>query len=200
MVGVLIHSGRVLNGLVEIASPRSVWELFGVYWLNLLYALEVVIVLGGQFLLPTHDVRNFGLELFLITFGIDVSTRFVGLYLARRSYAKAVGILFGLLAGAIFLVGLGRSRELLLAGRDWLDRNDRGLELVLVLLAAVGVVVASRWIDEGIQELAAKGRAKAEAGKTKEKSAPRAKFVARAGGLRSAPDESSPVAPPGHRS
>ena len=53
----LIRAGRLFWGLVEFAVPRSVHELLGRYWINLLYLAELITITGGWFLSIPQAVR-----------------------------------------------------------------------------------------------------------------------------------------------
>jgi hypothetical protein len=67
--------GQVGWGLVELAAPRSIWNLLFRYWLKLLYLIELILIAGGTILMrPT--LQQFG----LLLFGLTVAAHFaVGL-------------------------------------------------------------------------------------------------------------------------
>jgi patatin-related protein len=111
MAAWVVGSGRVLAGLVEIAVPRTVWELLGEYWLSLLYGLEVALVVGGQLLAGGYPARNLGVLLLLVTYAADLGRLVVAAYVRRAGWRPIAWIL-GAGAAATFLLGAARVGQL----------------------------------------------------------------------------------------
>ncbi len=66
----LALAGRVAWGLVEVAIPKSLWSVLARNWLQVLYLLEVLMLLGGLFLPGVAVAKTIGLQSLLATLGV----------------------------------------------------------------------------------------------------------------------------------
>ncbi len=75
--------GLVFWGLVELAAPKSIWNLLFRYWLQLLYLVELILVAGGTLLL-LQRIQQFGLILFGLTVAIHFAVTILNDIMQRR--------------------------------------------------------------------------------------------------------------------
>src|SRR5262249_20453503 len=69
--------------LVELAAPKSIWNLLSRYWLQLLYLVELILVGGGTVLL-LQRIQQFGLILFGLTVAIHFAVTILNDIMQRR--------------------------------------------------------------------------------------------------------------------
>jgi len=62
--------GLIAWGMAELATPRSLWNLMFRYWLKLLYAFEIVMIIGAT-ILAKPQVSQFGWTMFGITAAVN---------------------------------------------------------------------------------------------------------------------------------
>lgn len=115
----LTRFGQVAWGLVEVAVPRSAWNLISRYWLQLVYMFEVFLIAGG-FLLDNETVQNFGLEAFGITIAVHTGIFLLGGYMRGRQAALRLTAIL-VIVSVIFLAVLGviEAQHLLDGARHW---------------------------------------------------------------------------------
>ena len=139
--------GQWFWGLVSVAVPGSLAQLFFAHWVRLLYVFELVLIVGGT-LLVNENMQQFGLLLFGVTAAVHSSTVVLGNYMSghstlkritRRVTAVWVGIVLGFAALAVALVA-GRTWPLGVIA--WL--RNAGLS-VLLAGAAVAIVAVLLW-------------------------------------------------------
>lgn len=114
----LTRAGRLLQGLVTLATPGSFGELLGRHWLKLLYFSELLI-LAASWLLgdakSAEPIRNAALTLLGFTAGAHGLLLLTGdLLRRRRGWLRALA--FGLMLTVIGLAGVG---VLSLRHLDW---------------------------------------------------------------------------------
>jgi hypothetical protein len=94
----LTRAGRLLWGLVEVAMPRSLNELFLQHWIKLLYLVEAALIVVG-FLVP--EAQALGVKLLLWTLAAHLAAALIRDYLLesrRATYAVASLAALALLA------------------------------------------------------------------------------------------------------
>jgi patatin-related protein len=105
-----IKIGRLLWGLVEVATPHSIYSLVFKYWLKLAFLISLIMFFIGPLFSGGEAIRKFGLSLLLIV-GAIYFVRLVmkNILLKRFSFLRHMVNLFAILASAaiIFLVGFG---------------------------------------------------------------------------------------------
>src|SRR5262249_62191221 len=69
-------------GLVEVATPQSAPQLFFRYWLQLVYAFAVVMIVGG--VLAKSDVQRVGWILLGGTAAVHLAALLLSDYMLRR--------------------------------------------------------------------------------------------------------------------
>lgn len=75
--------GLILWGLVELATPKSIWNLLFRYWLQLLYLVELVLIAASTILL-VQTVQRIGLILFGATVAIHFAVTILSDFMQRR--------------------------------------------------------------------------------------------------------------------
>jgi hypothetical protein len=98
--------GQVGWGLVELAAPRSIWNLLFRYWLKLLYLIELILVAGGTILMrPT--LQQFGLLLFGLTVAVHFAVGLLNdLMRSRRRWLNLLKTVLITLLLVVIVVGV----------------------------------------------------------------------------------------------
>ena len=105
--------GQVGWGLVELAAPRTIWNLLFHYWLKLLYLIELILIAGGTILMrPT--LQQFG----LLLFGLTVAAHLVvgglnDLMRSRNRWIKSLKTVLITLVLVLIVVGVASAAGLL---------------------------------------------------------------------------------------
>lgn len=102
----LLWAGRILWGLVEVSVPRSVVQLVFRYWLQVIYVFELLLIVGGM-ALGNAPIRQFGLALLFLTLFVDFTRNLFEVLLRRpQRMWRAIFVVFALLVGGVFYLGL----------------------------------------------------------------------------------------------
>ncbi len=107
----LILVGGALWGMVEVAVPRSLWQLFYRYWLRLLYLMEGFLIVGGV-LLGSTVVQQFGLVTLLITLSLDIAPRALAAWMYRRPLRPTLVWAGAFVLGVFLALGAFKAVEL----------------------------------------------------------------------------------------
>jgi hypothetical protein len=94
----ILTVGRMLWGMIEISAPRSLLELVARYWMNVLFALELLMLAGG-ILFHSAPVRDVALALLVVTAALDLCRRLLGAYLHYGGVRKFVAVMVALVLG-----------------------------------------------------------------------------------------------------
>jgi len=145
--------GLVFWGLVELAAPKSIWNLLFRYWLQLLYLVEVILVAGGTVLL-IQRVQQFGLILFGLTLAIHFAVTILNDVMLRRLKWITIGkwtalvLLVAMVAmGILASVGLTVSPSIwrrMEQVNHWFNRPSAWRKWSPVAIVAVLLLVAIR--------------------------------------------------------
>ena len=125
VAGWIARLGTWFWGLVTVAVPQSLPNLFFRHWLGVLYIFDVLLILGGTFLAPT--IKAFAWEALGVTVALNIAVSGVGHYITSRTgWMRLLRSLLGLVlialivCGALYLNGtvlhLGRLGENILVG------------------------------------------------------------------------------------
>ena len=88
-IALLTRLGQLFWGLVEVATPQSAPQLFFRYWLQLVYAFAVVMIVGG--VLAKSDVQRVGWILLGGTAAVHLAALLLSDYMLRSwGWLKAV--------------------------------------------------------------------------------------------------------------
>ena len=110
--------GLIFWGTVELATPKSIWNLLFRYWVKLLYLIEFILILGGT-LLVRPGVQQFGFTLFGLTLAIHVAVTFLNdLMRSRTKWRNILRLTAIALVALILIVGLLSSVGLI--GQPWI--------------------------------------------------------------------------------
>ena len=111
--------GLIFWGLVELAAPKSIWNLLFRYWLQLLYLVELILVAGGTILLMQR-IQQFGLILFGLTLAVHFAVTILNDVMSRRLKWITIGkgIVFILLV-AMVAVGVFASVGIIASPAIW---------------------------------------------------------------------------------
>jgi len=112
------RGGLVFWGLVELSTPKSIWNLLFRYWLKVLYLIELIMILGGT-LLVRQSVQQFGFLLFGLTVAIHLAVNLLNDFMRRRhrwlAALRPIAILIVLI---LIVIGIGSAAGLI--GQQWL--------------------------------------------------------------------------------
>jgi patatin-related protein len=139
--------GRLFWGLVEVAIPRSTWNLLTRYFLDLLLLLEVLMLIGGT-LLVSPQVQQVALVALTATIGFRLGIALLGEYMEGRRTLLGlfkfflIPALAGLAALGVFQ-GLEIAARLSKDGQSWLQGFTPLARLGIsgLVLAVVSVAV-----------------------------------------------------------
>jgi len=81
---IVARFGRVVWGLVELSAPQSLWRVFGRHWISLLYAIGILMAIGG-YIAGTPAVAGAGLRVVGITVLLNVAVYGLNAWMRRRS-------------------------------------------------------------------------------------------------------------------
>jgi patatin-related protein len=97
--------GQVSWGLVELASPKTIWNLLFHYWLKLLYLIELILIIGGT-LLVRPTIQQFGFLLFALTLAVHLAVTVLNdLMRSRKRWLNLIKA--ALITLLIIIVGVG---------------------------------------------------------------------------------------------
>ena len=113
--------GQVGWGLVELASPKTIWNLLFHYWLKLLYLIELILIVGGTILVrPT--IQQFGLLLFALTLAVHLAVTLLNdLMRSRKRWLNLIKA--ALITFLIIIVGVGVASAVGLLGEPVIWRR-----------------------------------------------------------------------------
>jgi patatin-related protein len=104
----IARMGQFFWGLVEVAVPGSLLNLFFFHWLKILYAFEIFLIVGSILLNADKVVTHFGWTAFGLTAALNVIVLLLGDYIRGKGrWRRAVMVL--LIAAVLFLATLGFS-------------------------------------------------------------------------------------------
>jgi hypothetical protein len=104
----LTRAGRLLWGLVEVATPHSLASLFSTYWIHLALLIALILVVVGPVVSGGQAIRRFGVSLLLIVLVLSVTRWLLQQILARRSRRVRAALTAGAgLLAAVFLTLMG---------------------------------------------------------------------------------------------
>jgi hypothetical protein len=98
----ITRAGSLLWGLVEVATPGSIWRLYFRHWTALFFAFGALMLLLGPALNAGDAVRDFGWKLMLATTILVGIRHVVQAYLLRRF--KHLSLIWKVLACAAVLL------------------------------------------------------------------------------------------------
>jgi hypothetical protein len=96
--------GQLFWGLVEVAVPGSLLNLFFFHWLKILYAFEVFLIVGSILLGAAEQVQNFAWRALALTVTLNVVVLLLGDYIKRRGRWWRVFLVLVALAIVFFTV------------------------------------------------------------------------------------------------
>jgi patatin-related protein len=109
--------GQLFWGLVEVAVPGSMMNLFFFHWLKIVYAFEVFLIVGSILVNASPDVTKFGWTILALTIALHVTVMLLGDYIRGRNKLLRFGLVL-VVAAVLFLTTLGFGE---LAGWGWAD-------------------------------------------------------------------------------
>jgi hypothetical protein len=141
----ITRAGRILWGLVELAAPRAAWKVAFRYWSQLLYAIAILLIVGGA-LSGTASLTQFGWSLLGLTFTAQIITMWLTSFMnGPKSLSALQRTLTAVLAvAALVLLVLGvwhtwTLTQLVLCWAEtqfvWTGSNRTGATLVNLLFA-----------------------------------------------------------------
>ncbi|HEV8590059.1 MAG TPA: patatin-like protein [Pyrinomonadaceae bacterium] len=108
----ITRAGLIFWGLVELAAPKSIWNLLFRYWLKLLYLVEVILIVGGT-VLVLQRIQQFGLILFGLTLAVHFAVTVLNDWMNYRTrwwqIAKTIAftvLIVIVVVGAFSTIGL----------------------------------------------------------------------------------------------
>jgi patatin-related protein len=140
--------GRLFWGLVEVAIPRSTWNLLTRYFLDLLLLLEVLMLVGGTLLL-SPAVQQFALVALSVTIGFRLGIVVLGEYMeGHRKFLGLVKFFVVLALAGLATLGIFQGLEIAAglskSGQVWLERFTPFARLVICAFAMAIVFGAIR--------------------------------------------------------
>lgn len=126
--------GYIFSGLIEVAAPHSTWHLLFNYWLKLIYAFEVLLIIGGT-LLASSAIQQFGIVAFALTAGVHLAvltlhdamngTDFVKLLRTGVFFAVLILAILGFFALYVFLFADDKLLNFLADIRGYLGKFEQ---------------------------------------------------------------------------
>lgn len=125
----LVQAGSALWGLVEVATPRSIWQLAFRYWFGLLLLFSVVMIAGGT--LFSQPAQSLGFRLLVLALATRLAVSALRTYIqgskwgARALEALLVLVVLALLGlGGIGLIELPHAyHQAIEAARKWVSNT-----------------------------------------------------------------------------
>jgi patatin-related protein len=99
------RAGLIFWGLVELATPKSIWNILFRYWLKLLYLVELILVLVGT-VFVVESIQRFGLILFGVTVAVNFVVSLLNDFMLRRVRWLRIGKLSAVIL-LLAIVGIG---------------------------------------------------------------------------------------------
>jgi patatin-related protein len=110
--------GQFFWGLVEVAVPGSLLNLFFFHWLKIIYAFEIFLIVGSILLGAAEQVQNFAWRALALTVTLNMVVLLLGDYIRGRG--KWLRFLLVLMVMAVlFFTTIGVSETL---GWGWKDK------------------------------------------------------------------------------
>ncbi len=103
----IARMGQVFWGLVEVAVPGSLLNLFFFHWIKVLYAFELLLLVGAVLLGAEKPVKDFAWTALAITATVNIVVLLLRDYIrGRKPVLRALVVLFILLISAFAALGL----------------------------------------------------------------------------------------------
>ncbi len=99
--------GQFFWGLVEVAVPGSLLNRFFFHWLKLLYAFEILLIIGS-ILFGDKEISSFGWKALGVTLAVNVIVLLLGDHIRRRGrWLRGLVLILGLAIAFLAMLGLG---------------------------------------------------------------------------------------------
>lgn len=118
--------GQIFWGLVEVAAPNSFWNLLFYHWLKLLYFFELILIVGGSFLV-NKEAQQFGIAALSLTILTHLTVTTLNSYMKGGRFLQAAGktavgaMIISAIIGALFMIAF-------LEGGAWWNQIKTGQE------------------------------------------------------------------------
>lgn len=146
--------GQIFWGLVEVAAPNSAWNLLFVYWLQLVYLFEVIMIVGGT-LLVVPQVQQFGIVAFVLTVAVNLTVLALHDSMKGNDFFKLLRILLVFVVAVLVLAGVFAFYAFLYADdtlltalkelRKWMQKYSDLQKIMPVAALAILVVGLQVW-------------------------------------------------------
>ena len=101
--------GQIFWGVIEVAVPGSMMNLFFFHWLKIVYAFEAFLILASILINANPDVTKFGWILLALTLVLNVVVLLLGDYIRGKNVLLKISTVL-LVVALLFLatIGLGQ--------------------------------------------------------------------------------------------
>jgi hypothetical protein len=117
---VLVQAGGALWGMVEVATPGSVWGSFFRYWFALLMLFSIVMIAGGTIF--SEPVQSLGFRLLVLALATRLTVSVLHTYIqGRKRWKRALEAIFVIALLALLVLGMIELQRLYEAAHLWLE-------------------------------------------------------------------------------
>ena len=160
-ISLITRLGSIFWGLVEVAVPRSLPQLFFHYWLQLIYAFSILLIVTG-ILTGRPDATHAGGTVLAIAAAVHLATALLSDYMrGSRGVWKAAKVLVALIAGGCAVIGAVQAPRVFREAWDGIRGGTQTLpshdlfEWVVIAIGAAGAlaILTGLWMQSHARTL-----------------------------------------------